>query len=586
MALIGQMKLADFCLKLYRGDLERLCGYEYVPQKKEYIPGTEKSDPLPRSTPEAQGVPSKLVEQFLRDLAALKGADTHSVVILRHGVQIAQAHFKPYRGDYPHILYSLSKTVTATAVGFAVQEGLLSLDDRLVDLFSDKALPIPLRNGRLNALTIRHLLTMQSGVKFNELGSVLERDWAKGFLQSEFAFEPGSRFSYNSMNSYMLSAAVCRKAGMGLVEYLAPRLFAPLGIRGVQWETCPNGIEKGGWGLMLRPEDMAKLGLLYLQKGCYSVDGRMRRLLSVDWVRQATANQTGCCEGAPHGYGFHIWLCKRPGVYNFNGMFGQYVIVLPKSDMVVAITGGSRNLMPESGTLGLVQDTFGGRELLSAGPLPKDIRALKSMVRTMQGLTLLKKEVLPRRTPASLFRRLAGRKKEPTNAERRYNGTQYSLSKSFGSLLPLILQCVHNNFTGGLQKIGFAFQPGEGLITVTEHDTLYVIPAGTDGVPRYTNITINGEPYNLGSYARWTTDEDDRDVLKLYLSFVETPDTRIIKCIFEDGGKLTVKFDERPSASLAFQMMTDSFQLDLHINDYISHRLHKLLLPVAEGVKE
>lgn len=586
MALIGQMKLADFCLKLYRGELERLCGYEYVPQKKEYIPGTEKSDPLPRSTPEAQGVPSRLVEQFLQDLAALKDADTHSVVILRHGVQIAQAHFKPYRGDYPHILYSLSKTFTATAVALAVQEGLLSLDDRLIDLFADKALPIPLRNGRLNALTIRHLLTMQSGAKFNELGSVLERDWAKGFMQSEFAFEPGSQFSYNSMNSYMLSAAVCRKAGMGLVEYLTPRLFEPLGIRGVQWETCPNGIEKGGWGLMLRPEDMAKLGQLYLQRGCYPVDGRMRRLLSVDWVRQATANQTGCCEGAPHGYGYHIWLCKRPGVYNFNGMFGQYVIVLPKSDMVVAITGGSQNLMPESGTLGLVQDTFGGKELLSAVPLPKDVGALKSMVRTMQGLTLLKKEVLPRRTPASLFRRLAGRKKELTDAERRYNGVQYSLSKSFGSLLPLILQCVHNNFTGGLQKIGFAFQPGECLITVTEHDGLFVIPAGTDGVPRYTSVTINGEPYHLGSYARWTTDEDDRDVLKLYLSFVETPDTRILKCIFDEDGKLTVKFDERPSVLLAFQMMADSFQLDFHINDYISHKLNKLLLPIAEGVKE
>lgn len=586
MALIGQMKLADFFLKLYRGDLERLSGYEYVPQKKEYIPGVEKSDPLPRSTPEAQGVPSRLVEQFLKDLEALKDADTHSVIIQRHGVQIVQAHFKPYRGDYPHILYSLSKTFTATAVGFAVQEGLLSLDDRLLDLFADKALPVPLRNGRLSTLTIRHLLTMQSGVKFNELGSVLERDWAKGFMQSEFAFEPGSQFSYNSMNSYMLSAAICRKAGMGLVEYLTPRLFEPLGIRGVQWETCPNGIEKGGWGLMLRPEDMAKLGQLYLQKGCYPVNGRMRRLLSVDWVRQATANQTGCCKGAPHGYGYHIWLCKRPGVYNFNGMFGQYVIVLPKSDMVVAITGGSQNLMPESGTLGLVQDTFGRKELLSDAPLPKDICALKSMVRTIQGLTLFKKEILPRRTPASLFRRLAGRKKELTDTERRYNGTQYSLSKSFGSLLPMVLQCVHNNFTGGMQKLGFAFQPGECLITVTEHDSLFVIPAGTDGVPRYTTVTVNGEPYYLGSYARWTTDEDDRDVLKLYLSFVETPDTRILKCIFGEGGKLTVKFDERPSASLAFQMMAESFQPDFHINDYINHKLNKLLLPVAEGIKE
>lgn len=586
MALIGQMKLADFCLKLYRGDLERLCGYEYVPQKKEYLPGAAQSDPLPRSTPEAQGVPSGLVEQFLKELSALPDANTHSVVILRHGVQIAQAHFQPYLGDYPHILYSLSKTFTATAVGFAVQEGLLSLNDRLVDVFADKALPVPLRSGRLNALTIRHLLTMQSGVKFNELGSVMERDWAKAFMQSEIAFDPGSQFSYNSMNSYMLSAAVCRKAGMGLVEYPTPRLFEPLGMRGVQWETCPNGIEKGGWGLMLRPEDMAKLGQLYLQKGRYLVDGRMRQLLSADWVRRATSNQSGCCEGAPHGYGYHIWLCKRPGVYNFNGMFGQYVIVLPKSDMVVAITGGSQNLMPESGTLGLVQDTFGGSELLSSSPLPKDIRALKGLVHTMRGLTLFKKEILPRRTPAGLFRGLTGRRKELTDTERHYNGARFTLEKSFGSLLPLVLQGVHNNFTGGMQKLAFSFQPGECLLTVTEHDCDAVIPAGTDGAPRYANVTVNGETYYVGSFARWTTDEDDRDVLKVHISFVETPDTRILKCVFEEDGTLTVKFDERPSVALAFQMMSDTFHLDFHANDYLNHKLNKLLLPVEKGTKD
>ena len=193
----GQMEAVS-----YTHLMDRLAGYPFVPQKKHTIPLWDKADQMPRATPEQEGISSCHIQSFLKDLARSKQINPHSVLILRHGKVITQAHFRPYRGDYPHMLFSLSKTFTATAVGMAVDEGILSLNDRLVDLFPDKMLP--LHNPKLNAVTLRDLLTMQVGIKFNELGSVVEKDWARGFMQSDFADQPGTHFSYNSINSCLL----------------------------------------------------------------------------------------------------------------------------------------------------------------------------------------------------------------------------------------------------------------------------------------------------------------------------------------------------------------------------------------------
>jgi CubicO group peptidase (beta-lactamase class C family) len=588
MDLIGQMKMADFYLKLYRGELKRLANYEYVPQKAEYHPEDGESVPLPHATPESQGMSSEHLAAFLQEMDGCRDTNPHGVMVLRHGKVLCEAYWKPYRGDYPHMLFSLSKTFVGTAVGMAVAEGILSLDDRLVDIFPEKVLP--LRGSRLNALTVRHALTMQTGVRFNEVGSVLERDWAKGFLQSEIAFEPGTQFSYNSMNTYLLSAAVCRRAGMGLVEYLTPRLFEPLGIRNVTWEKCPLGLEKGGWGLSLRLGDIAKLGQLYLQKGVWTVDGKPRRLLTEQWVDEATHPQVAPCEGAPDGYGYQIWMCPVEGAYNFNGIFGQYVVVFPQQDVVVAVLGGSQNLMPEGSTLDLVCRYFGGGDVYSETPLPKNLRGLRRLVRTMQGLVLLGGEVRPHirenhRTRFRLwpFTMRRGAPKQEEKAQRSHDGETYALKKSFGALLPFVIQGVHANFTGGLERIGLSFSPGQCTVTLTEGENVNTVAAGLDGEPRYSTVTVNGEVFRVGGMARWTTDEDDRDVLKLYLSFIETPDTRILKLIFQEDGTLLIRFDERPSVRMALQLMDGVLRVKPGGGDYVKHRMQKLIAPEAVG---
>lgn len=591
MDILGQVKMADFLLKLYRGELDKISAYPHVPQKPPFSPGSKPSVPLPRATPESQGVSAWYLESFFQELAGLEGSNPHSVLILRHGKVIAEGHFRPYNPQCPHMLYSLSKTVTATAVGMAVREGLLSLDDRLVDIFADKMTPI--HNPRLNQITLRHLLTMQSGIKFNELGSVLTKDWAKGFMQSEIVQEPGRVFSYNSMNSYMLAAAVVRKSGQSLTEFLRPRLYEPLGIGCYHWETCPLGIEKGGWGLSLRPEDIAKLGLLYLQGGEWLVQGAWRQILPRSWVDDAVKNQAAG-EGAPHeGYGYHIWMCGDKGGYDFNGIFGQYAIVLPRQDMVVAVTAGSQNLFPEGSILHLVQRYFDG-EQLSASALRRDKRADRALARTTASLRHLSGVFAPRSGSGTekrwVLRLPVGKKEKPrlTRRESRYQGKTYDLEKSFGSLLPFVLQAVHGNFTGGMRRVRFRFLPGRCLLEVTEGGRLHRVMAGTGGKPAYCRLNIGGEDYLVGAVAQWATDEDGHDVLKVLLDFLETPDTRIIKFIFLNrsaagGSDLLVRFDELPSVKDALSLLGGVVSLQGGAGNAVRVRLKRLISPKAAG---
>lgn len=588
MNIRGQMKLADFYLKLYKGELNRISGYEFVPQKQEFTPKstTEKTD-LPRSSPEEQGMSSEHINAFIKDLSKLRDANVHSILLMRRGKVVTEAHFSPFSAQYPHMLYSLSKSVLSMAVGIAIQEKYLSLDDKIIDVFSEKALPF--RSGRLNMLTVRHLLTMQSGVKFNELNSVLEPDWIKGFMQSDFLFEPGTQFHYNSLNSYVLSALLCRKTGMGLVEYLTPRLFAPLGIQQVTWEKCPNGIEKGGWGLNLRIEDMAKLGQLYLQKGRWKVDGKYKQLVPKSWVEESTHNHIKKCEEASDGYGYQIWMCAMEGAFNFNGVFGQYVLVVPKYDFVIAITAGNQNLFPGGSTLELIYRYFNQDAVFGKQPLPRNKGAQKTLEQTCKSLVFLQSAVMPKTEKSVPFIQLLRKylRKDNRNllskAQQSHNGKEYVLEKSFGALLPLVLQGVHANFTSGIERVKLMFINGVCNVTFTEDKNTNTISAGLDGTPRYSKVNINGEIYVVGSMARWTTDEDDHDVLKLFISFIETPNTRILKLIFLEEGTVQVKFDEVPSVRASLKMLEGLVGGDTMISSRVRERMQKMLAPEAMG---
>ncbi len=295
---------------------------------------------LQHSVPEAQGISSAAILAFVE--AADKDIDSlHSFMLLRHGAVVAQGWWSPYAPEVPHVLFSLSKSFTSTAVGLAVADGLLTVDDPVLAFFPEDA---PRRVSRnLAAMRVRHLLAMSTGHAVDTTEFMFRRrdgNWVKAFLARPVKYEPGTHFLYNTGASYMLSAIVQKLTGRPILDYLGERIFAPLGIEGATWGTCPRGINLGGFGLNVKTEDIAKFGQLYLQKGRWNG----AQLLPEAWVEEATrAHSDNSANEAPdwkQGYGYQFWRCQPRNVYRGDGAFGQYCIVMPDQDAVIAITAG------------------------------------------------------------------------------------------------------------------------------------------------------------------------------------------------------------------------------------------------------
>lgn len=303
---------------------------------------TVTAQPLPRSTLEAQGVNTAGVLAFIR--AADQSVDSmHSFMLLRHGQVVAEAYWAPESASKPHVLWSLSKSFTSTAVGLAVEDGLLSIDDRVVDFFPDQSPADPLEN--LRAMRVRDLLTMSTGHQ-EEVNLRGSSEWVEAFLNHAVPHKPGTHFKYNTPATYMLSAILQKVTGETVLEYLTPRLFEPLGIESPRWDASPEGISLGGYGLYLRTEDIAKFGQLYLQRGKWND----QQLLPADWIELATAKQVSNGSDPQkdwdQGYGFQFWRCRH-NAYRGDGKDGQFCVVMPDRDAVVIMTANSRNLQAQ-----------------------------------------------------------------------------------------------------------------------------------------------------------------------------------------------------------------------------------------------
>ena len=312
-----------------------------------------KSGKLPRSLPETQGVAPGGLLDFVTTVDAKK-LNVHSLMVVRHGQVVAEGWWAPYAPDLKHTLYSLSKSFTSTAVGMAVADGKLSVEDKVVSFFPEDVPQTVSAN--LATMRVKHLLTMNTGHGKDTTPALREgsdANWIKSFLAQPVDHEPGTLFVYNSGATYMLSAIVQKLTGKTVLEYLKPRLFGPLGIEGEDWEVSPQGINTGGWGLRLRTEDIAKFGQLYLQKGIWNG----KRLISEAWIRDATRKEVPSAGGGnrktedndwQQGYGYQFWRCRHDA-YRGDGAFGQYCIVLPNEDAVIAITS-------ETGDMGAILD--------------------------------------------------------------------------------------------------------------------------------------------------------------------------------------------------------------------------------------
>jgi CubicO group peptidase (beta-lactamase class C family) len=333
---------------------------------------------LPRSSPEEQGVSSAAVLAFVE--AADRDIDSlHSVMLVRHGHVVAEGWWSPYDAQTRHSLFSLSKSFTSTAVGLAIDEGKLSLNDEVLKFFPDDAPAKP--SGNLKAMRVSDLLRMSTGQQA-EPPRKADEPWAKTFLAHEVPFKPGTHFLYNTSATYMLSAIVQKATGVTVLDYLRPRLFEPLGIEDPTWEASPQGITAGGYGLSIRTEDIARFGQLYLQKGQW----QGKQLVPESWVAAATARQTsnGSSPNSDwdQGYGYQFWR-SRHAAYRGDGAFGQYCIVLPEQDAVIAITSGVRDMQS---VLNLVWDKL--LPGLYDSPLPIVDEAAQKLAQRLKSLSL------------------------------------------------------------------------------------------------------------------------------------------------------------------------------------------------------
>ncbi|RHO74885.1 class C beta-lactamase-related serine hydrolase [Parabacteroides sp. AF48-14] len=299
----------------------------------------------------------KAMDNYLKDVENSK-QDLHSIMVLQHGKVIAAKWMGEGDENKPHVLNSVSKTFTATAIGFAVAEGKLKVTDKVISFFPDK-LPAEI-SPNLKNMEIRHLLTMSCGHDADPTGLVRKQegtDWVQGFLAIPVVHEPGTFFVYNSLGTYMLSAIVQKVTGQKVIDYLTPRLFQPLRITGASWTESPQGINCGGWGLYLKTEDLAKMGQLFLQKGKWNG----KQLLPESWIEEATTSKIASLPSGMRpenltmkpqdsdwlqGYGYQMWRCRHNG-FRADGAAGQYIIVLPEKDAVIVTTANINDMQAE-----------------------------------------------------------------------------------------------------------------------------------------------------------------------------------------------------------------------------------------------
>ena len=578
---------------------------DYFPQKPDFPFDAVYEQAFVRATPESQGISSDLFAALLRELDASKDTDMHHFMALRHGKVICECNFAPYPKGMWHITHSMCKSITGMAIGMLIEEEKLKLDENIYDIFPD----------HINAfskifrpvITVENLLTMTSGVTFNESGIVSGNDWLGSFLNASVNGKPGTEFQYNSLNTYVLSAIVTKRTGETLTEYLTPRLFGPLGITKYYWETCPKGITKGGWGLFLCAEDMAKLGQLYLQKGKWNG----QQLVSEYWIEISTARHLKT-QNDTYGYGYQLWMEQRPGSFEYNGMLGQNVIIYPDMDMVLVTNAGNKEMFQDCIMLNIIRKYFPVNyhpaDVLPENPLSYSL--LKRLCGELENgennnrSTSLrggwKRNVVSRRkhSDKKYSYRISAAVDRPSDHHsfmRAVSGRTYVMEQQNIGIAPLFVQVFHNNMTDGISEISFTYDAGNFWISFTEGEVIHKLPVGfgkaADGC-----VDLHGEHYLVATLGEFARDENDIPVLKLEVTFIEECVKRKAHIFFHEDNGIEIRWNETPgkkmilaglssiTEELSGNFLYNSLLGDHNITTELLHRLmEQTIEPAVRG---
>lgn len=578
---------------------------DYFPQKPDFPFDAVYEQAFVRATPESQGISSDLFAALLRELDASKDTEMHHFMALRHGKVICECNFAPYPKGMWHITHSMCKSITGMAIGMLIEEEKLKLDENIYDIFPD----------HINAfskifrpvITVEHLLTMTSGVTFNESGIVSGNDWLGSFLNASVNGKPGTEFQYNSLNTYVLSAIVTKRTGETLTEYLTPRLFGPLGITKYYWETCPKGITKGGWGLFLCAEDMAKLGQLYLQRGKWNG----QQLVSEYWIEISTARHLKTQNGT-YGYGYQLWMEQRPGSFEYNGMLGQNVIIYPDMDMVLVTNAGNKEMFQDCIMLNIIRKYFPVNyhpaDVLPENPLSYSL--LKRLCGELENgennnrSTSLrgrwKRNVVSRRkhSDKKYSYRISAAVDRPSDHHsfmRAVSGRTYVMEQQNIGIAPLFVQVFHNNMTDGISEISFTYDAGNFCVSFTEGEVIHKLPVGfgkaADGC-----VDLHGEHYLVATLGEFARDENDIPVLKLEITFIEECVKRKVHIFFHEDNGIEIRWNETPgkkmilsglssiTEELSGNFLYNSLLGDHNITTELLHRLmEQTIEPAVRG---
>ena len=578
---------------------------DYFPQKPDFPFDAVYEQAFVRATPESQGISSDLFAALLRELDASKDTEMHHFMALRHGKVICECNFAPYPKGMWHITHSMCKSITGMAIGMLIEEEKLKLDENIYDIFPD----------HINAfskifrpvITVENLLTMTSGVTFNESGIVSGNDWLGSFLNASVNGKPGTEFQYNSLNTYVLSAIVTKRTGETLTEYLTPRLFGPLGITKYYWETCPKGITKGGWGLFLCAEDMAKLGQLYLQRGKWNG----QQLVSEYWIEISTARHLKT-QNDTYGYGYQLWMEQRPGSFEYNGMLGQNVIIYPDMDMVLVTNAGNKEMFQDCIMLNIIRKYFPVNyhpaDVLPENPLSYSL--LKRLCGELENgennnrSTSLrggwKRNVVSRRkhSDKKYSYRISAAVDRPSDHHsfmRAVSGRTYVMEQQNIGIAPLFVQVFHNNMTDGISEISFTYDAGNFYVSFTEGEVIHKLPVGfgkaADGC-----VDLHGEHYLVATLGEFARDENDIPVLKLEITFIEECVKRKVHIFFHEDNGIEIRWNETPgkkmilaglssiTEELSGNFLYNSLLGDHNITTELLHRLmEQTIEPVVRG---
>ena len=578
---------------------------DYFPQKPDFPFDAVYEQAFVRATPESQGISSDLFAALLRELDASKDTEMHHFMALRHGKVICECNFAPYPKGMWHITHSMCKSITGMAIGMLIEEEKLKLDENIYDIFPD----------HINAfskifrpvITVENLLTMTSGVTFNESGIVSGNDWLGSFLNASVNGKPGTEFQYNSLNTYVLSAIVTKRTGETLTEYLTPRLFGPLGITKYYWETCPKGITKGGWGLFLCAEDMAKLGQLYLQRGKWNG----QQLVSEYWIEISTARHLKT-QNDTYGYGYQLWMEQRPGSFEYNGMLGQNVIIYPDMDMVLVTNAGNKEMFQDCIMLNIIRKYFPVNyhpaDVLPENPLSYSL--LKRLCGELENgennnrSTSLrggwKRNVVSRRkhSDKKYSYRISAAVDRPSDHHsfmRAVSGRTYVMEQQNIGIAPLFVQVFHNNMTDGISEISFTYDAGNFYVSFTEGEVIHKLPVGfgraADGC-----VDLHGEHYLVATLGEFARDENDIPVLKLEITFIEECVKRKVHIFFHENNGIEIRWNETPgkkmilaglssiTEELSGNFLYNSLLGDHNITTELLHRLmEQTIEPAVRG---